>query len=162
MKIRKSETLVSPKKLFALAALILILTLPLNSCSIRNMIKRCSFEFKSIKIGGMDFGSNKIEGTVTLEVNNPNWIPVKIKSVKCRLFIGNDKIFKGKSTSELRIPAGEKTDIEVPFKASYKQISMDMLKILMKGKGNMRVAGVAVIDAYLASIPVDFEVFKKD
>ena len=64
----------------------------------------------------MNFGSNKLKGSVTLEVNNPNWISVNIKSVKCGLFIGKDKFFKGKSTSDLRIPTGKKTDIEIPFK----------------------------------------------
>jgi len=157
----KRQNLIFLKK-FSLTVALIILSLSINSCSIKNMIKKCSFEFKSIKIEGMNFGSNKLKGSVTLEVNNPNWISVNIKSVKCGLFIGKDKFFKGKSTSDLRIPAGKKTDIEILFKASYKQISLDMIKILMKGKGSMRIAGVALIDAYLTSVPVEFEVFKKD
>ncbi|RMF95322.1 MAG: hypothetical protein D6734_05740 [Candidatus Schekmanbacteria bacterium] len=162
MKKRITLLLRSKRKIFIPISIILLILLTFDSCSIKNMLKRCSFKFKSIKIEGMELGKNKIHGEVTLEVDNPNWIPVKVKSVKCGLFIGKDKFFKGKTTEEFKIPAGEKREITVPFKATYKQITLEMIKILTAGAGGMKISGVAFIDAFFITIPVEFEVLKKD
>ncbi|MBI5376404.1 MAG: LEA type 2 family protein [Candidatus Schekmanbacteria bacterium] len=142
------------------AVLIILIVVFATSYSSKDLLKKCTFQFKHIEINGMDFGSNKVKGTITLSVNNPNWLSLNVKSLKCKVNMGDNTLVKGNTTDSINLPARTKTDIEIPFKASYANLSLNDLKSLFRDNEKVLVTGKAVLETFFISFPVTFKTEK--
>ncbi len=101
--------------------LLVLLAVPLVAGSCRPLLKE-AFKPPKVRVTEVALASNPLddpigpwEGTLALEVDNPNGYPLNVSHVAYTAVVGRETVAEGEHRSDLRIEAAQVTTIRVPF-----------------------------------------------
>lgn len=141
-------------KRFALTALVVLMLAMLPACSMKDAVKRMSFELKKVHVTGMD--DKGFNATLSVQVNNPNLFAISVTDFKYTAYLGDRELAAGSLDEEFTVPADGSAVAELPIVVTYGEMKGGMFGLL-SGRLDYRVTGEAGFRTWLGRYALPFD-----
>ena len=145
------------KKILGLLTIVM-LTLSLSACDMKESASRVGLELKQVRIN--DFSNKGFKAVVYLDVYNPNWYGLTITDLRYQALLADKEIARGAITGEIAIPRDGSVVAELPLDvsfAAFKGHVPDLIKI----RADYQVRGEITFKTWFGRYTIPFDTQKE-